>query len=389
MRSTLRKHLRTYGVCFLVWTGLGLYYYSQNLAQKFVSHDPTPWWRYLVSWMTGVYLCALLTPTIFWLGRRLPIERRNWLRRSAAHLLFGIIFSVVELAAHGGILLALNIFPQAFQTFGDTFRVVLAHGFHQDFLAYWTILGLEYGLRYYRGYRERAQHALRLELQASELKTQLVRAQLSALNMQLQPHFLFNTLNTIMVLVRQQKTAQAEEMLGRLSDLLRCVLDGVDTQEVPLRRELDYLEQYLSIEQVRFQDRLRVEIRADPSVLDAAVPSMGLQPIVENAIRHGIGGSSSAGRICISAYRSGKMVEIKVQDDGPGLAPDTAQKGGIGLTNTRERLRQLYGDVALLTVENNHPRGAVATMTLPYRPSSDAAEPEILELDAFHGADRG
>jgi LytS/YehU family sensor histidine kinase len=176
-------------------------------------------------------------------------------------------------------------------------------GFHSNITTYFTLLGMQYGWQYYRQYQEREREALRLKLDASELRTQLMRAQLSALKMQLQPHFLFNTLNAIMVLVRQQKGRQAEETLARLSDLLRCVLEDVEAQEVPLRRELEYLQLYLSIEQVRFQDRLRVEISADPAILEAAVPHMGLQPIVENAIRHGIGRSSAAGRIQISAAR--------------------------------------------------------------------------------------
>ena len=167
--------------------------------------------------------------------------------------------------------------------------------------------------------------------------------------MQLQPHFLFNTLNAIMVLVRQQRGAQAEEMLARLSDLLRCVLDEVAAQEVPLRRELEYLQLYLSIEQVHFQDRLRIEISANPTVLDAAVPQMILQPIVENAIRHGIARSSAAGQIRISASRTGDTLEIDVQDDGPGFpAAHSSNTRGIGLANTRARLEQLYGDAARL-----------------------------------------
>src|SRR5262249_33569912 len=155
-----------------------------------------------------------------------------------------------------------------------------------------TILALQTGWRYYRGYRER-------ELRASELEAKLARAQLSALKMQLQPHFLFNTLNAIMVLVRQQKGRQAEEMLARLRDLLRVVLEDVHAQEVPLHRELEYVRLYLSIEEVRFQDRMAVDISADPDVVEAAVPHMGLQPLVENAVRHGIGRSSSAGTIRI------------------------------------------------------------------------------------------
>ena len=387
MGSGLRKGLRGAAVCLSAWTVVGLFFYTQSLTQKLLSHNPTSWWRYLASWLSGVYICALATPVIFRLSRRYPIERGNWPRRAALHFLFNAIIAVSELAVQGAIIVAFRLFPSA-HSFGGTFTSLLGTAFHQNFMSCWIILGVEHTLRYYRGYQERQQHALRLELQASELKTQLVRAQLSALNMQLQPHFLFNALNAVMVLVRQRKAAEAEEMLGRLSDLLRCVLDGSDTQEIPLRQELEYLEQYLAIERVRFQDRLRIEVRADPSVLDANVPYMGLQPIVENAIRHGIGGRSSAGMIRITVDRSGDAVRIQVQDDGPGLAAAGVQQDGIGLTNTRERLRQLYGEAGVITLENSERGGAIATLTLPYRPASIAPDPDILELHAVHGTDR-
>ena len=196
---------------------------------------------------------------------------------------------------------------------------LLIIGFHQAVLTYWIILAIQYAFGWYRRYEERKQEALRLELRSSQLESQLAQANLNALKMQIQPHFLFNTLNAIMVLVRQQKGREAEEMLSRLSDLLRCVLDDVNAHEVPLRRELEYLQLYLAIEQVRFQDRLKVEVTWDPEVLDAAVPHMILQPLVENAIRHGIGRSSTAGNVRISAHRANGILEMKVEDDGPGL----------------------------------------------------------------------
>jgi sensor histidine kinase YesM len=387
MQSGLKRNARGAAVCLLGWTVVGLFFYTQSLTQKLSSHNPTPSWRYLTSWLSGVYICALATPVIFRLSRRYPIERANWLRRAALHAVFNAIIAIAELAIQALIIDWLHLFA-SMQTFGSSFGVLMKTAFHQNFMSCWIILGVEHALRYYRGYQERQQHALRLELQAAELKTQLVRAQLSALSMQLQPHFLFNTLNAVMVLVRQRKAAEAEEMLGRLSDLLRRVLDGSDTHEVPLRQELDYLEQYLAIERVRFQDRLRIVVRTDPSVLDAKVPYMGLQPIVENAIRHGIGRRSSAGMIRITAQRSGDAVRIQVQDDGPGLAAG-AHEDGIGLTNTRERLRQLYGDAGSIALENVAPGGAVATMMLPYRPACAPPDPDVLELHAVHGADRG
>ena len=374
---------------FLLWTALGLFFFSQGITQKAFSNDPTPWWHYLVSWLIGVYLWALLTPVIVWLGRRFPIERANWVRRTALHLALSVGIALVQAVAESAILPRLGVFPAIMKTFGVTLIVLLVIGFHQSITTYWMVLAIQYGFRYYRRYQEREKQALQLELRASELKTQLARAQLSALKMQLQPHFLFNTLNAIMVLVRQRKEREAEETLALLSDLLRCVLEDVDAQEVPLRRELEYLKLYLSIEQVRFQDRLRVEVSADPAILDAAVPHMGLQPIVENAIRHGIGRSSAAGRVQIGASRVGETLEITVRDDGPGLAStDNAQGRGIGLSNTRARLQQLYGDAARLAVENGEQGGTVATLVLPYREAPGTSETELMELHASDDADR-
>jgi two-component system LytT family sensor kinase len=380
-----RDKLRTYAAVFLAWTVIGLFFFSQGLTQKHFSHDPTPWWHYLLSWLTGVYLCALLTLPVLWLGRRFPIERRNWLPRSGLHLLCSLIFSVVELAAHSVILHTLGLFPTVMRSLGATFALLMMIAFHQNVLTYWAILGVQYALRYYRSYREREREALRLELQASVLKTQLAHAQLSALKMQLHPHFLFNTMNAIMVLVRQQRGPQAEEMLARLSDLLRLVLEDVDTQEVPLRRELEYLELYLAIEQVRFADRLRVNISADPAILDAAVPHLGLQPIVENAIRHGIGRSSAAGNIQIAAFRRNDTLEITIGDDGPGFPPVESTNGrGIGLANTRARLHQLYGDAARLRIENAPDRGAIVTISLPYHVTLADSPSDVMELHAVN-----
>ena len=385
MTSVSRRRLRKYAAYFLAWTILGLFFFSQELAQRFFSHDPTPWWHYLLSWLTGMYICALLTPGVLWLGRKFPIERRNWARRTALHLLCSVAFALINVVLASIELPHMRVLPASVKGFWGTLAVLLLISFHGSILVYWVVLGIQYALLYYRRYQEREKQALRLELHASELKSQLMRSQLSALKMQLQPHFLFNTLNAIMVLVRQQRGRQAEEMLARLSDLLRSVLEEVEPQEVPLRRELDYLRLYLSIEQVRFQDRLRIEIHADPGTLDAAVPHMGLQPIVENAIRHGIGRRSAAGKIEISASRVNDKLELKVEDDGPGFpAANFEAARGIGLANTRARLNQLYGDAAELTAQNREHCGAAVTMILPYHVAPGFEETEVMEL---HGLD--
>jgi two-component system LytT family sensor kinase len=372
MNSGAKNRVGRYTALFLLWSMMGLFMFSQGMAQKVLSHDPHPWWQHLTSWIVGVWLWFAFTPVLLWLGRRFPLDRKPYWRGVAFHLPVSLVFSFVDLAVESILLRWLGVFPDIMSSYAATLFFLLVIGYHQGVLIYWTILGAQYAYGWYRRYEERRQEALRLELRSTQLENQLAQAQLSALKMQLHPHFLFNTLNTIMVLVRQQKGRDAEEMLARLSDLLRCVLEDVHAQEVPLSRELEYLQLYLSIEQVRFQDRLHVDVAADPEVLETALPHMALQPIVENAIRHGIGRSSSAGSISITACRVNDTVQIKVQDDGPGLAPATNGGSGIGLANTRARLERLYGDAARLTVENSREGGVVATMVLPFHTAMEA-----------------
>jgi two-component system LytT family sensor kinase len=356
-------------VVWVVWTAFGLFFFSQDLTRKLVWNDPTPWWTFLVSWMVGCWVGALVTPLVLGAGDRFPLERRGWARNLAIHLAFMFVLGIGQLALISFILPLLGTFaPFAGKTFSETLTILLVLSLHGNLVSYWIILGIQHAVRTYRRYQER-------ELHAAELKVELARAQLGALKTQLQPHFLFNTLNAIMVLVRQERGRCAEDMLARLGDLLRCVLDDALTQEVPLRRELEYVRLYLSIEEMRFPDRLRVEISAPAEVLDAAVPSMSLQPLVENAVRHGIGQSASAGRIAVRAARADGVLEVTVTDDGPGL-PATASDGGrgIGLANTRARLHALYGAAGVLSVENGAQGGTIATLKVPYREAHEAVD---------------
>lgn len=385
MPTNPRLTLRRYTGYFLAWTALGLFLFSQGMVQKVFANDPNPWWHHLTSWMVGVYIWFFFTPTVLWLGRRFPLERSHWVRRTGIHLALSAAIAIIQLSLESAILHLIGVFPVYMATFASTLVFLLIIGFHQAVLTYWAVLAIQYGFIWYGKYVEGKQVALRLELRSAQLEGQLTQAHLSALKMQLQPHFLFNTMNAIMVLVRQRKNRDAEEMLSRLSDLLRCVLEDVNAQEVPLRRELEYLRLYLYIEEVRFQDRMSVEISVDPDVLDASVPHMILQPIVENAIRHGVGGSTSAGKIQIGARRLNEIIELKVQDDGPGLtSAREGQSSGIGLTNTRARLHQLYGQAASLSIQNDELRGVLATIILPYRPATSGIEAKWMERDAVH-----
>lgn len=372
------------------WGVITLFLLTQGLTQRQATGDSSPWWHHLLAWMIGGQIMAMGTPLVMDLSSRFPIDRQNWLRRVPMHLGFSLVFGVVTILVDGLVLHSLGLFPKVMPTYVAKIVVLAMLGFHQNVLSYWTIHCIALALRYYQRYQERSRETLRLQLQTAELGQQLARARLNALNSQLQPHFLFNTLNAITVLVRQGESAAAEEMLARLSDLLRCVLEEVDTPEVPLRRELEYVHLYLSIEQVRFQDRLRIEILADPSVLDAAVPFMSLQPVVENAIRHGICRSSTAGLIRIEAKQHDGALVVTITDDGPGLPDDaTAEPApaghGMGLSNARARLAQLYGDFATLTLNNGAETGAVARMQLPYHVAEDHDEIAMMEL---YGSDR-
>ncbi len=212
-------------------------------------------------------------------------------------------------------------------------------------------------------------------MQAARLAAQLSEARLGALRMQLNPHFLFNSLNAITVLVRDQNTAAASRMLELLSDVLREVLRAEPGHETTLAKELEFIERYLAIEQVRFSDRLRPSVEVDPAIAVAAVPRFILQPLVENALRHGIARRSGAGSLQVTARREGVVLVLTVRDDGPGLLPDIPVSSGVGLANTRARLAALYGEQANLEIRNEQSGGVAAIVRLPYHEAeSDAGE---------------
>jgi two-component system LytT family sensor kinase len=371
----LRK-LRPWAFYFLAWTLIGLIYFAQNVTRRFYWEDPNPW-QDLRYWSANIYISALLTPLIVWAGRRWPLERQRLGRLLALHFLLSIAWALSRLSLEATFHLTWNEFwpirPPI--TFKSEITLLFIFGFHTAVVAYWVVLSIQTAFRNYERFQERARAALRSDLRASQLETQVAQARLSALKAQLQPHFLFNTLNAIVVLVRQQKGQQAEETLARFSDLLRAVLADMEAQEVPLARELEYLKLYLSIEELRFSDRLHFAIKVDPDLLDAAVPHMGLQPLVENAVRHGIGTRTSPGIIEIDARRivdsKGDHLHVSVRDDGPGFSAQgaTGAKGGmgLGLANTRARLKQLYGANAELRTESHADGGAVVTLVLPFR----------------------
>jgi len=234
----------------------------------------------------------------------------------------------------------------------------LIYVFHQNLTTYWVVVAATQGYLYYSRYREG-------ELRTAQLSAQLAQAQLQALRMQLHPHFLFNTLNAISTLVHKDPET-ADRMIARLSDLLRLTLENIGVQEVRLAKELEFLEQYLEIERMRFADRLEVGMRIAPETLDARAPYLILQPLVENAIRHGIAPRSALGHIEVSSERKDDMLVLSVKDDGPGIAA-TKTKDGLGISSTRARLERLYGAKHRFELHNGVQAGFIVTLALPFQ----------------------
>jgi LytS/YehU family sensor histidine kinase len=304
---------------------------------------------------------------IFWLGRRFPLEQRRWLRNGLIHLLASAVVAVLDIT----ITVALSqILRRQITKPTISFPILQYYclvKFHACVFYYWVILGVGHAIQNYRKFRDR-------ELQASKLKAQLVQAQLDVLKMQLHPHFLFNTLHAISALVHQD-VELADRMIARLGDLLRSTLENRNMHEVSVREELEYIQPYLEIEQARIGSRLQVRMEVEPGIMDAWVPNMILQPLVENAIRHGVAPRPETGCVAIRVRRDAKTLRLEVQDDGPGLPDEQASpfKEGLGLANTRARLLQLYGEGHRFELANGGGRGLVVRIELPYRETAGAS----------------
>jgi two-component system, LytTR family, sensor kinase len=353
---------------WLAWTAAGLFYITQDFMTRLSANYSIPRRNVIIGWMAAMYICAAFTPAMLWLGRRWPVDEPSRWWRIAFHLGASVTFSVVSSALEVPTLVALGVLPvpRPPGSWAAELWYFLRVDLHGGMIRYWAVVGIQALFRSNREARRREREAMQLKLHSAQLAEQLTSSQLSALKMQMQPHFLFNTLSAIMVLVRQRKGREAEMMLSRLSDLLRHTLADMEAQEVPLWREIDFLRLYLSIEQVRFEDRLRVRIDAGPEVSDALVPHMALQPIVENAVRHGLGQSEEPVLIHVSVFRTNGHLTLTVTDDGPGCPTAVFEEKGIGLANTRNRLKRLYGEEATFLAENRVPRGVRVAMTLPY-----------------------
>ena len=330
------------------------------LNSKFVGNGRVDWRDVAFSGSEWLFLGGL-TPIAYVLARRFPLKQEKRSRNLGIHFL-GSLLLCFGWASLGIILgIVLGRYP-AREDLGRSYISWLLTSLPWSVFMYFTVLGCVYAFSYYQEARERETREARLAAQLSEAK-------LGALRMQLHPHFLFNSLNAITVLVRDQKTREASEMLELLSRLLRQVLQTEQGELVTLRQELQFIEEYLGIEQVRFSDRLAVRWEIDDAVRDALVPAFILQPLVENAVRHGIAKRVEGGVIEVVARREGAVIVLSIRDDGSGYEPGSPE--GVGLTNTRARLEALYGNEAELQMESSV-EGTVSIIRLPFtvRPKS-------------------
>lgn len=322
-------------------------------------------WRALAVSIPTWYFWALVTPLVFQLARRVPVAPFT-MRALGIHLGVSIGATLVDVAAGATIALMVGAAAGAhgarYYLFG--FMSWLPTGV----LTYWAIVGAGYALDSDRNFR-------RQQLRASELRTQLARAELATLRAQLHPHFLFNTLNTVVALVQSEQPTTAVRVLTNLSDILRRVLEQAPAQEIPLRDELDFVHAYLAIERTRFPDRLQVRTEIADAALCALVPSLLLQPLVENAVKYGLGRTRSGGRIDIIAAVEHERLLLRVRDDGPGLPETWHPHGtGVGLANTQARLQQIYGDAHEFILANAAAGGAEVIITIPLRISADDSD---------------
>jgi two-component sensor histidine kinase len=331
------------------------YFYSRSVG------DPVSLARLVPAELVFTYTWALLTPAVMYTAKRFPVwgrgRGRNWAVQLAAMVGFVLlqvaVFCAAIVAIDGGVGLA--ALPRIF---GESLLSLAV----LDSLIYCVLVVVHHAVVYYRVSKDRA-------LRASQLEARLAQTQLQMLRMQLQPHFLFNTLHSISALMHKD-VQRADSMVAALSDLLRLSLQTIGAQEVPLQSELDFLQRYTEIMSIRFGDRLQVSLDIDPGVRDARVPNLFLQPLVENAFRHGFG-DLGQGSIAISVRRDGDMLRCDVVDDGRGLR--AGHKEGVGLASTRQRLAHLYGERHAFSLRGAPGEGVHVTMAIPFHPYDRAA----------------
>jgi two-component system, LytTR family, sensor kinase len=357
MRKIKWRQIISYvGICLAIAFFFSvLVYFAQSQLRP---HQP-PNLTLAFLWQAIIYCWAILFPVIRRFAGHFRIERGNWVRTVPAHLVAAVSFVVAHTLFYTVCYYLYHGFsPPEYKSFSEAFRHLFFSNWLLDTSSYFAILSTVTAYDYSRRFQSE-------KLKTSELKAALADSQLSALKMQLHPHFLFNTLNSISTLLHEDVMA-ADEMIARLGDFLRLTLENSGEQTVSLAEEIKFINSYLEIESIRFGDRLAFDSEVGAEALRARVPNLILQPIVENAIRHGISRQIRPGKISIRARRAGNKLRLEVEDNGPGVQNGTNGGFGIGLANTRARLFNLYGDDQQLEMANVDPQGLIVRMEIPF-----------------------
>jgi two-component system LytT family sensor kinase len=319
---------------------------------------PVPFFEIAMPQFVRAIMWGFMAPLILRLREHMPLSRGNWVGGITFHFLFSfVVMAVFFLGRIAASTVAYN------ESFTDFWWMAVNNFWGRnivDMAFYWGVLAFGFSSEIYQKYRHE-------ELRSAQLEARLIETELKALRQQMHPHFLFNTMNTIAVLVREKKNEEAVTLVARLSALLRMSLDNTGVQEVTLRQEMDFLERYLEIQQARFSDRLTVNIRIEPQALQARIPNLVLQPIVENAILHGIAPKAGPGTVDIVGRIEGDNLHLEVRDDGAGFDGSVRAKEGIGLANTRERLTKIYGPRGQLSLRSEPGRGVSVQIVFPHR----------------------
>lgn len=347
---------KRWGLAAAGWSALALLFATQNYVTIRTQGEYVTWLTLLHREIPVWAAWGMLSPLVFALARRFPIGGREGYTNLWIHIPAGIVTAFVQIAVVLALAYLIGVEPRTGSSMFTMVKSTFSSAFAITICIYAFIVMTYHAVDYYRAYRGR-------ELAASQLEASLAQARLDLLRMQIHPHFLFNTLHGISALMAKDVPA-ARRMIARLSDLLRLSLEHDGAQETTLGGELELLGKYVEIQLMRFADRLTVELAIDDDTRGMPVPKLLLQPIVENAIRHGIARHAGPGRIEVSARREGERLRLEVRDNGPGLGGEPLREG-VGLGNTRERLARLYGREQSFTIENAPEGGAVVTIIIP------------------------
>lgn len=363
--TKIRKndYLIAFYIGILLFSIFALIYAVRFYFLYIISGQPIGFFTFLYAQLKVWLAYAIFVPFIIWLGRKCPVDHKNWYWSIPFHLLYSIVIAVVQALVY--FLFKIAVYPGHVITSRDVLYFFFS-GVTIVMVIYWVIIGVDYVITYQR--RTRAQ-----ALKTAQMQTQLAQVQLEVLKSQIQPHFLFNTLHTITALMFEDVNS-ANEMITKLSDLLRLSLDRTNQQEVTLREELEFVETFLDIQKTRFKGRLNIETDIDSKTLDAMVPSMLLQPIVENAISHGICPHKKMGKIKLVSKSSNGMLYLEIHDNGKGIKSNKEKIfiKGVGISNTVERLRQLYTDKYKFDLVNSPEGGLGVLIKIPLRINGSA-----------------